>query len=44
MIPLVGKVARFWKTVRGDSAHAFHDVIEFDKSLSREAAKELYRG
>jgi len=44
MIPLLGKVARFWKTDRGDLAHAFQDVIAFDKSLSRQKTKELYRG
>ncbi len=44
MIPLAGKLACFWKPDRGDLAPAFQGVIVFDKSLSRETAKELYRG
>ncbi len=44
MIPLGGKLARLWKNDRRDLEHAFQDVIVFDKSLSREAAKERYRG
>jgi hypothetical protein len=44
MIPLAGKLALFWKNDRGDLAHAFQDVIVFDKALSRKAAKERYRG
>ena len=44
MIPLVSKFARFWKNDRWDLAHAFHYVIPFDMPLSRETAKELYRG
>ncbi len=44
MIPLGGKLARFWKHDRRDLAHAFQDVIVLDKPLSREMAKELRRG
>jgi hypothetical protein len=42
MIPLAGKLARFWKNERRDLLQAFQDVIVFHKSLSREAAKERY--
>jgi hypothetical protein len=44
MIPLAGKLARFWKKDRRDMAHTFWDVIVFNKPLSPEAAKERYRG
>jgi hypothetical protein len=44
MIPLAGKLARFWKNERGDLMHAFQDVIVFRKPLSREAAKGRYGG
>ncbi len=44
MIPLAGKLARFWKSVRGGLAHAFQNMVVFDISLSRETAKERHRG
>jgi hypothetical protein len=44
MIPLTGKVARFWKNDRWDMAHAFDDVIQFDRSPSGQTTEELYRG
>jgi hypothetical protein len=44
MIPSAGKLARFWKNDRTDLARAVQDVIVFNKPLSREAAKERYRG
>ncbi len=44
MIPLAGKLSRFWKNARRDLAHAFQDVIVFDKPLSPEEVKERYRG
>jgi hypothetical protein len=46
MIPLAAKLARFWKKDRTDLSRAVQDVIvfNFNKPLSREAAKERYRG
>lgn len=44
MIPLGGKLGRFRKHDLGGLAHAFLNMIVFDKPLSPEAAKERYRG